>query len=217
MPSHYSKKVGNIKINTILVQIDAKSLQYISKNKSRILALEFLHTSRRRYEFSSQHLNDPFRCNITPKYLFGTQMSLIDTKTDVMCANAFKIEWTCIKQVFKSPNTPERSSMLVYSFINALRLSKALRKQRDQHRKVEHNTQRLHSMKRVISFSFYAFIYGCKLGPTFTTYMGQCHQCNLTLSSNTPSLCIYICLCNFISNSIVFQYAQSFCYILEGV
>ena len=33
-----------------------------------------------------------------------------------------------------------------------------------------------------ISSSLYAFIYMCELGPAFTTHMGQCYRCNLTLS-----------------------------------
>ena len=62
------------------------------------------------------------------------------------------------------------------------------KKQRDQRRKVEHNTQGLHTMERVISSSPYAFIYMCRLGPALTTHMGQYHYCNLTLPSNTPTL-----------------------------
>jgi hypothetical protein len=43
-------------------------------------------------------------------------------------------------------------------------------------------------MERVISSSSYAFIYICRLQRELTTHMGQCHQCNLTLSSNTLTL-----------------------------
>jgi hypothetical protein len=50
------------------------------------------------------------------------------------------------------------------------------RKQRNQRRKVEHNTQELHTMERVISSSPYAFIYMCRLGLALTIHMGQCHQ-----------------------------------------
>lgn len=58
------------------------------------------------------------------------------------------------------------------------------RQRRDQRRKVEHNTQVLHTMERVISFSSYAFIYMVRFGPMLTTHMGQCYRCNLTLPSN---------------------------------
>ena len=58
------------------------------------------------------------------------------------------------------------------------------RKQREQRRKVEHNTQGMHTMQRVIRSSPYAFIYMVRLGIALTTHMGQCHHCNQTLSSN---------------------------------
>ena len=61
-------------------------------------------------------------------------------------------------------------------------LRNEIRKQRDQHRKVEYNPRGLHTMERVSSSSSYAFIYMVRLGAALTTPMGQCH-CNLTLCS----------------------------------
>ena len=52
-------------------------------------------------------------------------------------------------------------------------LRKEKKKQRDYRRKVEHNTQGLHTMERVISSSPYAFIYMCRLGTILITHMGQ--------------------------------------------
>jgi hypothetical protein len=81
----------------------------------------------------------------------------------------------------------------------SLLLGNERRKQRDQRRKVEHNTQGLHTIERVISTSPYAFIYMCRLEPALTTHMGQSQgwdkvndgtksTSNLTLPSNTPTL-----------------------------
>ena len=58
------------------------------------------------------------------------------------------------------------------------------KKQRDPRRKAQHNTQGLHTMKRVMNSSPYAFIYMYGLGQALTTHMGQCHRCYLTLSFN---------------------------------
>ena len=55
-------------------------------------------------------------------------------------------------------------------------------KQRNQRRKVEHNTQGLHTMERMINSSPYTFIYMCKVGPAQADPYGQCHPYNLTLS-----------------------------------
>lgn len=57
------------------------------------------------------------------------------------------------------------------------------KKQRDQRRNVEHNVQGLHTIEIMFSSSFYAFIYMCRLWLALTTYMGQCHQCNLSILS----------------------------------
>lgn len=62
------------------------------------------------------------------------------------------------------------------------------RKQRNQRRKMEQNRQGLHTIERVFSSSPYSFIYMLRLGPTYTTHMGECHLCNLTLSSNSCNL-----------------------------
>ena len=66
------------------------------------------------------------------------------------------------------------------------------RRQRYQRRKVEHNTQGLYTMDIVISLSPYAFIYMCRLRPALTTHIGQCHQCNLTVSSNKVDIYVYM-------------------------
>jgi hypothetical protein len=77
------------------------------------------------------------------------------------------------------------------------------RKQRDQRRKVEHNTQGLHTMERVISSSPYAFIYMCRLGPALTSQWDKVNDgtkstSNLTLPSNIPhSKHLSQILCNY--------------------
>ena len=78
--------------------------------------------------------------------------------------------------------------MTLQSIVERILLGNERRKQRAQHRKQEHNTQGLHIMEIVISSSPNAFIYMCRLGLALTIHMGQCRRCNLTLSSNTPTL-----------------------------
>ena len=55
------------------------------------------------------------------------------------------------------------------------------------------NAQGLHTVDRVNNSSLYALNYILRLGPTLITHMGQCHQCNLTLSSNTSAFVRWHC------------------------
>jgi hypothetical protein len=69
--------------------------------------------------------------------------------------------------------------------------------------KVEHDTQVLHTMWRVINSSPYAFIYMCKLGPVLTTHMGKCHKCNLTLFSNLNTMFVEFQQSNHLFHNII--------------
>ena len=106
---------------------------------------------------------------------------LSDLRTFTTCSDCLSTK------VFHSLNLANTSFLNLSTYTQIL-LGNERKKQRDQRRKQEHNTQWLHTMERVISSSPYAFIYMCRLGPAVTTHMGQCHRCNLTLPSNTPTL-----------------------------
>jgi len=69
---------------------------------------------------------------------------------------------------------------------------------------VEHNTQGLHTMERVISSSPYAFIYMCRLGPTLTTHMGQSQRDKVNEQPNTTFQ--YVLCSTFLRWSLCFLF-----------